>query len=182
MENESTASTALEPIQAAPRMDIPWDKIVPELQNGLTMPEAARLYNVKYDTIKQYVKRNKILLPSRKLQHNIERHLTTVVEKAVEKVVEKWAERGEQHREAAFNIAHESLKKFKPKSPRNFRELEAADKIARRAAGLETADNVQQTLINVNESIEGFTEPREIEEATVVEAPTPTPQLAVHSD
>ncbi len=178
MENKSAAPPAeLTPIKAAPRMDIPWDRIVPDLQHGMSMPEAARLYQVKYDTIKQYVKRNKVVMPSRKLQHNIERNLHAAVEAAVEKIAEKWVEKGEAHRVVAFEKAHESVKKFKIKAPANFRELEAADKIARRAAGLETADTIQQTLINVNELGDGTEAPREVTEATVVESPAQAAQL-----
>jgi hypothetical protein len=162
------------------KTDIPWDKIEHDLQHGMSMPEAARRYDVKYDTIKKHVKLNHIVIPSRQLQRNVERNLHKVVEAALEKVADKWAEKGENHRKVAFDVAHASVKKFKAKAPRNFRELEAADKIARRAAGLETADVVQQTLINVNEAIDNFDEPREVKEATVVETPhqLPAPQEA----
>lgn len=153
----------------AARAPIPWDEIVLALQDGMTMPDAARRHHVKYDTIKKYVQRKHIALPSRTLQGHIEQNLNRVVTAALEKVVDKWAEKGEQHREIAFDIAHESVKKFKAKAPKSFRELEAADKIARRAAGLETADMLQQTLINVNEAIDNFEEPREATKAAVVE-------------
>jgi hypothetical protein len=163
---------------------IPWDEIVRTLQDGMTMPDAARRYHVKYDTIKKYVQRKHIALPSRTLQGNIEQNLNRVVTAALEKVVDKWAEKGEKHREVAFDIAHESLKKFKAKAPKSFRELEAADKIARRAAGLETADAVQATLINVNEAIANFDgEVREVPRVIDIEnpiepLPAATPQIA----
>ena len=78
-----------------------------------------------------------------------------VVDKIMNGEAEKidWNKKGETHRGLAFKIAHESVKKFKPRAPKNFRELEAADKIARRAAGLEVAEVQQNTLIQVNELI-----------------------------
>lgn len=74
-----------------------------------------------------------------------------------------WAKRGEDHRELGFTIAHESVKKFKPRSPKNFRELEIADRIARRNAGLETAEVIQQTLVHINEAIEDHGDQQVIE-------------------
>jgi hypothetical protein len=159
----------------AARVKIPWEEIIRDLQDGLSMPEAARRYHVLYDTVKKYVKRHHIALPSSSLQGHIEQNLNRVVTAALEKVVDKWAEKGEKHREIAFDVAHESVKKFKAKAPQNFRELEAADKIARRAAGLETAEVINQTLINLNEAIDNFVEPQEITDACVIET---SPQLS----
>lgn len=74
-----------------------------------------------------------------------------------------WGKRGDSHREAAFKVAHESLKKFKPIKPQNFKDLEIADRIARRAAGLENDSIVQQTLVHINEAVEGHAENQVIE-------------------
>lgn len=64
-----------------------------------------------------------------------------------------------------------SLKRMKPRAPKNFREAEVCDKIARRSAGLDKVDVVQQTLIQLNERIEGFDcEPLE---DTALDSPTP---------
>jgi predicted DNA-binding protein YlxM (UPF0122 family) len=79
------------------------------------------------------------------------------------KLLVNWPKRGEAHRELAYEKAHESVKKFKIRAPANFRELEAADKIARRAAGLDTAEMIQQTLVHINEEIEAFGEAQVIE-------------------
>lgn len=73
-----------------------------------------------------------------------------------------WGKSAEEHRELAFDLAHASVKKFKAKRPATFRDLEIADKMARRAAGLDNAEVIQQTLVHINEAIE--------EHAEVVEA------------
>jgi hypothetical protein len=79
-----------------------------------------------------------------------------------------WARRGEDHRDVAFNLGHESLKRFKPRTPKSFKEAEIADRIARRAAGLETAEVVNNTLVHINEAIEDHGE-QQVLEAEVIE-------------
>jgi hypothetical protein len=141
-----------ETIVVAPKTKIPWDRIVKLVEAGLPPADAARRFDVKYDTVKKYLARKGI-------KAKTTTDLKVAVAATLDALVNDWAEKGEIHRALAFQKAHESLKMFRPKAPRNFRELEAADKVARRAAGLETADIVQQTLINVNEAIEKFDEP-----------------------
>jgi hypothetical protein len=151
---------------------IDWKPIEDDLLAGMTIADASKKYYLKVDTIGKHVRRTQLPIPNQKLVRNLERKLNGVVEKAasaaVEKVVDNWLEKGNEHRRVAFEKAHESIKLFEPKSPKSFRELEAADKVARRAAGLETAEMVQQTLINVNERIEDFDD--EVVEATVVDS------------
>lgn len=149
---------------------IDWKEIDKELLGGKSPAELAALYNIKVDTISRHIRRQQLAVPGQAFHKNIEQKLAVAVDKAVAKIaptlITNWAEKGEEHRNLAFEKAHESIKKFKPKEPKSFRELEAADKVARRAAGLETADTIQQTLVNVNERIEDFDE---VVEAEVVE-------------
>jgi hypothetical protein len=135
---------------------IDWEPIDKDLVAGMSTADASYKYAVKQETIQKHINRTKLAVPSQALMRNIERRLNKVGEKAVEAAVTNWLEKGEQHREAAFEIAHESVKMFTPRAPKSFRELEAADKVARRAAGLDTSDTTVQTLINVNERIESF--------------------------
>jgi hypothetical protein len=53
--------------------------------------------------------------------------------------------------------------------PKSWKEFDLADRAARRAAGLESADVVQQTLIHLNEI--GAEQPIEAELVTTLEAP-----------
>jgi len=159
--------------------EIPWGEIEVDLQAGMSMREAEKKYNVKYDTIKKHVKRHKIVVPSQQLQRTVQQQLNKAVGIAVEKAIDKWVQRGETHREVAFEKAHESIKLFKPKAPKSFRELEAADKVARRAAGLEVADTVQATLINVNEAIDSYAD--QPQEAEIIEGETPPEPATLES-
>lgn len=173
-----------------------WLAIEQAVSAGLGFPEAEIKFGVKADTIRRRSARYKWVMP---------KHVAAVIraknEIAVQKAAENWLEKGEQHRTDAFKIASESVKKFKPKAPKNFRELEAADKIARRAAGLDTGEVHVQTLINLNERMNNHEDEQPIEansiieveaeivteqapdapeapEAPVAAAPTPTPQIA----
>ena len=71
----------------------------------------------------------------------------------VRALAENWIRKGELHRELAFKLANDALKVLK-KGPRleNWRDIERADKIARRAAGLESEEatkvNVALNLVN----------------------------------
>jgi transposase len=143
-----------------------WKLIDADLVAGMTTKEAAFKHGVKMDTIQTHIRRTKLAIPSNELIRNLERRLANVQEKVVVAAVESWLEKGEQHRQKAFEIGHESVKKFTARAPKDFKELEIADKIARRAAGLDVADTVQQTLINVNERVENFE--HEVVEATEV--------------
>jgi hypothetical protein len=149
-----------------PVKHIDWEPIDEELISGVSIAEICNKYHLKPKTVRKHVERQELPIPSRRLVKTLENKMEQVVVAATEKALGNWIEKGEVHRKTAFDLAHESLKMMTPRAPRTFREAEAADKIARRAAGLETAEVVQQTLINVNERIEDFDQPIE---ATVVE-------------
>ena len=85
-----------------------------------------------------------------------------------------WSARAEKHRDLSFTIAHESMKRFKPRRPQNWRELDLADKIARRSAELDMDDNTQSQmlLVNINERCEEHAQDiarREIIDVTVLD-------------
>jgi hypothetical protein len=69
-------------------------------------------------------------------------------------MAENWLEKGETHRALAFQIAHKAMKEAEHEAPdiRHWQDLEMADKMARRAAGLESGDtskvNVRLQLVN----------------------------------
>lgn len=90
-------------------------------------------------------------------------------------VAEQWATKGEEHRQHVFNIAKRSLAKVKKVSVRTAKDLEIVDKVGRRAAGLDTADINQQTLIQINENIDAYEQPIEddgqVIDAEVIEEP-----------
>jgi peptidyl-tRNA hydrolase len=143
----------------------------------LTIQELAARFNVGEGTIRKRVDRGKLTIIAKLIGAVQQRAAEKAAEKVIEKKADEWLEKGENHRKVAFDVAHESLKLMKAKAPRNFREAELADKIARRAAGLDTQDVVSQTLININESMAADDEPTPVIEAVVVPAPS-VPELS----
>lgn len=118
----------------------------------LTAPEAAKQFKIASTAIYARAKREGWRLLSHHEKNKI-----------LENQGKDWGKKGEKHRELAFQLAHESLKKFKATKPRSFKELDIADRIARRAAGLENDSIVQQTLVHINEAVEGHAESQVIE-------------------
>jgi hypothetical protein len=151
---------------------IQWDaieesiRVVPKCDKSklLTVREASEHFKVDQSAIYARAKRNKWKLVNGSARNAEKR-----------KAERDWARAGEDHREAAFKVGHESVKRFKPKTPKNFRELEIADRIARRAAGLDVADMVSNTLVHINEAIEDHGEQQVLEAEVIVEKLTPPP-------
>jgi hypothetical protein len=81
----------------------------------------------------------------------------------------QWLKRGEAHRLLVFDKATGAIEKARMRPPKSWKEFDLADRAARRAAGLENADVVQQTLIHINEI--DAEQPIEAELVTTVEAP-----------
>ncbi len=85
-----------------------------------------------------------------------------------------WLKRGDDHREVAFALSAGALKKKKVLPIRNWKDAETADKMARRAAGLENEAPINQTLISINERINAHGgDDDEVLEAYVVEEQPP---------
>ena len=66
-------------------------------------------------------------------------------DKVVDTIAESWAERGEAHRAVAFNLAHSELKaSYKRGLPiEDWSAAEKADRMARRAAGLDSEEGTR---------------------------------------
>jgi hypothetical protein len=71
-------------------------------------------------------------------------------------IATQWAKRGEAHRFLVFDKASGAIQKANMRPPKSWKEFDLADRAARRAANLENAEVVQQTLIHINEAIEGY--------------------------
>jgi len=133
---------------------------------GLTITEVCAHYKLKYPAVYARATRGKwkvissINKRAKELQKR-EAELTTTAA--------QWAKRGEQHRLLVFDKASGAIEKAKIRPPKSWKEFDLADRAARRAAGLENADVVQQTLIHLNEI--DTEQPIEAELVTTVEAP-----------
>lgn len=145
-----------------------WIEIEHAVCNGMTFPEASKKYNIKENTLRVKAKRGKWVTP-KIVRAQVSAEIKRTTGATVTKVVADWLAKGEDLRDLSFTKAHDSIKKFKPKAPKNFRELESAVKIARQAAGLETADINVATLIQMNERMENFEDEQPIEDPNVID-------------
>jgi hypothetical protein len=153
---------------AALRVD--WEAVEKLAIAGVTYGELSQQFDVPETAVRKRSSRFKWLVPS--AIHRRAAQLVASSPNAVTLVTREnlaavaatdWNSRANAQREVAFKLAHESLKRMKPQAPKNFREAEVCDKMARRSAGLENADVVHQSLIMINDQIEAF-------DATPIEA------------
>jgi hypothetical protein len=127
---------------------IPWDIIERTCIAGMTFMDAAREFGVKEDTIRKRARRYK---------WPVSKAIGKAVQKAVQnaEVVDRTAQdclaKGNAHRTVVFDRASGAIRKAKMQPPQSWKEFDLADRAARRAAGLENAEAVQQTLVNIND-------------------------------
>jgi hypothetical protein len=86
---------------------------------------------------------------ARQLQASLQRQIEAAQDRrngndvTTENLAQDWVSRGEAHRQLAFSLAHDALRKAAKKGlpVRNWRDADLADKTARRNAGLDSDEN-----------------------------------------
>jgi hypothetical protein len=126
---------------------------------GFGYTECGRKFHISPHAIMMKAKRHGWAVPS-KIAKRVEALQKSVTEravcersracndKAVDVIAESWAERGEQHRVLTFNLAHSELKAASKRGLpiEDWSAAEKADRMARRAAGL---DSEKSTRISI---------------------------------
>ena len=143
-----------------------WVAIEKAVCAGLGYSAAARQFNVSVFAIMQRSKRNNWPVGSR-IQRRVEalhanRYKTLERYKAnelarngneeiIEAVATNWSERGEMHRQLAFQIATSELKKVAHAPPpvESWRDVDFLDKIGRRSSGLDDSERNQNVNIGM---------------------------------
>ena len=150
------------------RVAIPWDIIERTCIAGMTFMSAAEEFGVKEDTIRKRARRY-----GWAVQRAIGKAVQRAVQNAevVDRTAQDWFAKGEVHRRVVFDKASNAIARANMRPPHSWREFDVADRAARRAAGLENADVVQQTLIQINEAVDDFDEPRPIEANLITDGP-----------
>jgi hypothetical protein len=148
------------------KVAIPWDIIERTCIAGMTFMDAAKEFGVKEDTIRKRARRYNWPVPKA-----IGKAVQKAVQNAevVDRTAQGWLAKGEAHRRVVFDKASGAIGQAKMHPPKSWKEFDLADRAARRAAGLDNADVVQQTLIHINEL--DAEQPIEAELVTTVEAP-----------
>ena len=125
-------------------LPIDWQPIrIAVMTGGLSYRDAAEKFGVKENTVAQRAKREGWKVT------DLERAEVERAKALSGAVRESWADRGEAHRRTMFDLASGAISKATVQAPKNWRDLETADKIARRAAGLEDADAQGRTIVNL---------------------------------
>jgi hypothetical protein len=135
------------------RAAIPWDIVERTCIAGMTFMDAAEEFGIKEDTIRKR---------ARRYNWPVAKSIGKAVQKAVQnaevadRTARDWLAKGNAHRTVVFEKASKAIAQANMTPPRSWKEFDLADRAARRSAGLENAEVVQQTLIQLNEQIEGF--------------------------
>jgi hypothetical protein len=139
-----------------------WEAIEKAVCAGMGFSEAARVFGVlSPHTIIMRSRAQHWPVPSRVqerarlLQESLQSRSEAVQErrngneKAIEAAAQSWAERGEMHRQLAFQIATSELKKVAHAPPlvESWRDVDFLDRIGRRSAGLD--DSERSPNINI---------------------------------
>jgi hypothetical protein len=150
--NKASQNDALQPV-AGSRGAIPWDVIERTCIAGMTFMSAADEFAVKEDTIRKR---------ARRYNWPVSKAIGKAVQKAVQntqvadRTAQDWLAKSAAHRAIVFDKAHGAIIKARLRPPESWKDFDLADRAARRAAGLEKADVVQQTLIQINEAINEY--------------------------
>jgi len=115
---------------------------------GLTITEVCTRYKLKYPAVYARATRGKwcVISSVKKRAKELQKR-----DDELSNTASEWAKRGEKHRLLVFDKASGAIEKARIRPPKSWKEFDLADRAARRAAGLDNADVVQQTLIHINE-------------------------------
>jgi hypothetical protein len=128
-------------------LDIDWNAARRAIELGASYEQVAATFGVGHATIRKRALRHGWLTPEKAHEAvvsgiTIKRHdpakATAMVTEALGMT---WQQKGEAHRNLVFDIAHNAIKKAKMPAPVKWAELDIADKLARKAAGLESGES-----------------------------------------
>lgn len=144
-----------------------WRQIELACVAGMSYGEAAKQFDIKPNTIRAKAVRNNWPTPTNIAKRAKELAAKPSASTALDKVAENWQEKAESHRVTVFEKTSKAIAGSNLRPPKNWRDFDIVDKAARRSAGLDNTEVLQQTLVNINEISEG-----EITDLNLVRAST----------
>lgn len=130
-----------------------WEGILLAMLNGASYKVTAEEFNVSVSTIESRARRERWPIPQIRNPENLPPVLTGPLgrlgDNTKNAILKTWADRGEDHRQVAFDKAHRAFKQTKVKPPNNWKDLDIADRMARRASGLESGETGTQLSIGI---------------------------------
>lgn len=138
-------------------LDINWPVLQVEFSHGVSIPELARKYGISEGTIKARSARHKWMLtrPEEVKQAVAAQQscsatgLQLALKQGALNAGTTLAERGQAYASRVFDKVSRLVESAEIAPPKNFKDLEIADKIARRSAGLDTAEMAVNTVIGI---------------------------------
>jgi len=134
-----------------------WAAIRDGFEHGATIEDLAWKYGVKPQTIKVISNREKWNATPRKIVLEVNRGDETRLEMICEEKnlpvpprEVNWVDEAAKYRSMMFDKVRKALSEATPEAPKTWRDIEIADRIARKAAGLESGEaTVVQTIIPI---------------------------------
>jgi hypothetical protein len=158
-----------------------WEAIEKAVCAGMGFSEAARVFGVlsphtiimrsraqHWPVPSRVQERARLLQESLQSRSEAAQERRNGNEEVIQTVAETWAEKGEMHRQLAFQIATSELKKVAHAPPlvESWRDVDFLDRIGRRSAGLDDSERNQTINIGmalVNARLESINLPKEID-------------------
>ena len=133
-------------------LDLPWDVIRLEFSQGVTIGQLVDKYGVAEGTLCSRAKREQWM------QLRPQTHAMTAMEAqrmAAKNVGTSLAEKGAAYAARMFEKMSTLAEAANLPPPKNFKDMEIADRLARRAAGLDTADVQINTVVGIGMDTDG---------------------------
>ena len=132
-----------------------WRQIELACVAGMSYSEAANQFGIKTNTVRAKAARNNWPTPQNVAKRTKQLAAQPSTTKALDKIAEGWQEKAENHRLTVFTKTSKAIAESSLRPPKNWRDFDIVDKAARRSAGLDNTEVLQQTLVNINEINEG---------------------------
>ena len=130
-------------------LDVNWDAIRIEFAHGVSIQTLANKYSISEGTLKARSSREKWV---EMRPETYATNATGVLEAAKTAAIAgaaSWAEKGERHRKMVFEKTTAMLEQATLAPPKNWKDAEIVDKMARRAAGLDNLETQVNTIIGL---------------------------------
>lgn len=128
-------------------LKVNWDAIRIEFAHGESLETLAKKYDIKFGTLAARSSRER-WMELRPEGHSVKGLQSPVLE-AGKAVAKSWAERGESYRRMIFEKTSKLMEQATLAPPKNWKDAEVADKMARRAAGLDNLETQVNTIIGI---------------------------------
>ena len=126
-------------------LKVNWDAIRIEFAHGESLETLAKKYEIKFGTLAARSSRER-WMELRPEGHSVKGLQSPVLE-AGKAVAKSWAERGESYRRMMFEKTSKLMEQATLAPPKNWKDADVADKMARRAAGLDNLETQVNTII-----------------------------------